>query len=77
MSSVIDAIFRPDSAKQQGPSKEEVAAQKEQEAILKRQQQIATDEAAARNKTITARSAGPQTLFTTGAQIPQKLSGAL
>ena len=75
MSAAIDALFRPDAAKQQGPSEEELAAQKEQELILKRQEREAVAEQGARQNIITARAAGPQTLFTTGAQIPKKLAG--
>ncbi len=76
MSGLIDAIFKPEAAKVQGPSKEEIAAQEKEERILKLQARERAAEAGARSNIITARAAGPQTLFTTGANIPQKLSGA-
>jgi len=61
----------------QGPSIEETAAQKKQEALTDAKTQRETSERATREKIITARAAGPQTLFTRPGSIPRpvKLGG--
>ena len=61
----------------QGPSAEEIAAQKKQATLTEAKAKRETAERAARGKIITARAAGPQTLFTRPGQIPRpvKLGG--
>lgn len=79
MSSVIDAIFAPKEAKPQiaAPSAVETEAQKTQDEITKAQETKAAREAESRSKIITARTAGPSTLFKREAEIPKavKLGG--
>jgi len=60
-----------------GPSTQEVTAQKKQKALTDAKTQRETSERAARGKIISARAAGPQTLFTRPGQIPRpvKLGG--
>lgn len=74
MGELIGSIFglaKPEAAKAQGPSAEELAAQKEQQDLTDRKTSIQAGERAARNKIITARAAGPQTLFTRPGSIPK------
>ena len=72
MGNLLSAIFGgPDPEVQvQGPSAEETAAQKEAEALADVKTQQETAERAAREKIITSRAAGPQTLFTRPGSIP-------
>lgn len=60
------------------PSARETEAQTEQEALLTAREKLQRDEARGRQRIITARSAGPQTLLTRPDQIPKpvKLGGA-
>lgn len=82
MSSIVDFIFGGSddakAAQPQGPSKTEVEAQEREKELLDIQEAKSVRESTARNKVITARAAGPQTLFArTGATaIPKKLSGS-
>ena len=71
MTSIVDFLFKPDEAKQQGPSQEETQAQKEQQNLVDAKTRQQTSERASRNKIIAARSAGPQTLFTRPGSIPK------
>ena len=71
MSGLVDLIFKPQSAQAQGPSQEETDAQKKQEKIIDLQEQRETGDRAARNKIITARARGAQTLFTRPGSIPK------
>ena len=72
MSGVVDFIFgKPEAAKPQGPSKEETDAQAKQQKIIDLQEQRATGDRAARNKIISARAGGAQTLFTRPGSIPK------
>ena len=79
MTGLLSAIFGgPDPQPQtQGPSAEETAAQKKQEALTDAKTLRETSERASREKIITARAAGPQTLFTRVGSIPRpvKLGG--
>lgn len=79
MTGILSAIFGgPQPQPQvQGPSAEEIAAQKKQEALTDAKTQRETSERASREKIITARAAGPQTLFTRPGSIPRavKLGG--
>ncbi len=79
MGDILGAIFGKSEPKVevQGPSAEETAAQKKQQALVDAQTQRETAERAARGKIITARAAGPQTLFTRPGSIPRpvKLGG--
>jgi len=63
--------------KVQGPSQAETAGQKDTEELLDAQEKLAARERAARQKVITARSAGAQTLFKREGEIPRavKLGG--
>lgn len=79
MGAILSSIFggaqpQPET---QGPSAEEIAAQKKQKALTEVKTRRETSERAARGKIITARAAGPQTLFTRPGQIPRaiKLGG--
>ena len=79
MAEFVSSIFgaaKPE-VKTQGPSAEEIAAQKKQSDLTAAKTQRETSERAARGKIITARAAGPQTLFTRPDQIPRpvKLGG--
>lgn len=62
---------------QQGPSPEETAAQKREQELVDAKTQRETAERASRAKIITARAAGPQTLFAAPGSIPRpiKLGG--
>lgn len=71
MSGILDLIFGSDEAAPQGPSVIETDAQKEQEAIISAKDRKETSERAARNRVITARASGPQTLFTRPGSIPK------
>ncbi len=79
MAEILSSIFgrSEPKAQVQGPSAEETAAQKKQEALTDAKTQRETSERATRNKIITARAAGPQTLFTRPGSIPRavKLGG--
>ncbi len=79
MSELLSSIFGGSEPKviTQGPSAEETAAQKKQEDLIDAKTRRETSERASRNKIITARAAGPQTLFTQPGSIPLpvKLSG--
>lgn len=80
MSSIISAIFgspKQETPQVQGPSAEEIAAQKKQKALTGAKTQRETAERAARGRIITARAAGPQTLFARPGSIPRpvKLGG--
>lgn len=72
MTTLLSAIFGgPQPQPQtQGPSAEETAAQKQQEALTDAKTQRETAERASRERIITARAAGPQTLFTRPGSIP-------
>jgi hypothetical protein len=61
----------------QKPSVQETTAQKEQKELLTARETQATREREARQKVITARTAGPQTLFKREGEIPRavKLGG--
>jgi len=79
MTEIISSFFgaaKPEVITQ-GPSAEEIAAQKKQDALTEVKSQRESSERAARGKIITARAAGPQTLFTRPGQIPRpaKLGG--
>ena len=71
MSALVDLIFKPKSAEAQGPSKTETDAQEKQGKIIDLQEKRETGDRAARNKIITARAAGAQTLFTRPGSIPK------
>ena len=71
MGTVIDLLFKPDAAKPQGPSKTETDAQQKQEKIIDLQEKRETGDRAARNKIISSRAAGAQTLFTRPGSIPK------
>ena len=71
MSALVDLIFKPNSAEAQGPSKTETDAQKKQQDIIDLQEKRETGERTSRNKIITARAAGAQTLFTRPGSIPK------
>jgi len=79
MGDVISAIFGggPKETQPQGPSAEELAEQKKQRELVEAKTRRETGEAAGRERIITARAAGPQTLFTRPGQIPRpvKLGG--
>ena len=79
MSCIIDAIFAPKKAQPQiaAPSKVETEAQKTQRDITAAEKTKAAREAEGRAKVITARAAGPQTLFKREGEIPRavKLGG--
>ena len=73
MGDIISSIFgapqpQPET---QGPSAEEIAAQKKQQALTDLKTQRETSERATRGRIITARAAGPQTLFTRPGSIPK------
>ena len=72
MTGILSAIFGgPEPQIQvQAPSTEETAAQKEAQALADAKTQRETSERATREKIITARAAGPQTLFTRPGSIP-------
>jgi len=74
MSSLIDLIFKPDEAGPQGPSKTETEAQAKQGKIVSLQEKQELSERAARNKIITARASGAQTLFTRPGSIPKAVN---
>ena len=79
MGTLLSSIFgapKP-QVKTQGPSAEEIAAQKKQQALTDVKTRREASERATRGKIITARAAGPQTLFTRPGQIPRpiKLGG--
>ena len=61
----------------QGPSAAETAGQKETTELLSAQETLATREREARQKVVTARATGPQTLFKREGDIPRavKLGG--
>ena len=71
MGAVIDLLFKPDAAKPRGPSKTETDAQAKEQKIIDLQEQRETGDRAARNKIISARAAGAQTLFTRPGSIPK------
>jgi len=73
MSNIISSIFGGSKPEQQvqGPSAEEIAAQKKQKALADAKTQRETSERATRGRIITARAAGPQTLFTRPGTIPR------
>ena len=77
MSGLIDAIFKPESAGPQGPSAEEIAAQKKEDDLIDAKTRRETGESSARNRIIASRAAGRQTLFTRPGAIPKaiKLGG--
>jgi len=58
-------------AQVQGPSVEEIEAQSQQKALTDAKTQRETSERVGRQRIISARAAGPQTLFTTPGQIPR------
>ena len=72
MSNIISAIFGTSKPQPQvqGPSAEEKAAQKKQKKLTAAKTQRETAERATRGRIITARAAGPQTLFTRPGSIP-------
>lgn len=79
MGEIIGAIFggTPKETQPQGPSAEELAEQKKQKDLVSAKTRRETGEAAERNRTITSRAAGAQTLFTRQGSIPKpiKLGG--
>jgi len=78
MGELIGALFGgPVEPKVQGPSAQEIAAQKKQETLIDAKNRRESSERQARGKIITARSAGPQTLFARSENIPRarKLGG--
>lgn len=79
MAGIISAIFGGSKPQPQvqGPSAEEISAQKKQKALTDAKTQRETSERATRGRIITARAAGPQTLFTRPGSIPRpiKLGG--
>lgn len=79
MGAIIDAIFKPKQAPPQiaAPAAAETEAQKTQDDITKAEETRTAKEAAGRAKVITARAAGPQTLFKREGEIPKavKLGG--
>lgn len=78
MATLIGALFGgPVQPETKGPSGEEIAAQKKQETLVDLKSQRETSERKARGKIITARAAGPQTLFARSDSIPRprKLGG--
>ena len=78
MSELVSALFGgPVEPKEQGPSAQEIAAQKTQETLIDLKSRRETSERKARGKIITARAAGPQTLFARSGSIPKptKLGG--
>lgn len=80
MGAILSSIFGGPKPQPeiQGPSAEEIAAQKKQKALTDVKTRRETAERATRGKIITARAAGPQTLFTRPGQIPRaiKLGGS-
>ena len=80
MGAILSSIFggAQPQLETQGPSAEEIAAQKKQKALTESKTRRETSERATRGKIITARAAGPQTLFTRPGQIPRpiKLGGS-
>jgi len=78
MATLIGALFGgPVEPKVQGPSGAEIAAQKKQENLIDLKARREQSERKSRGKIITARSAGPQTLFARQDSIPRptKLGG--
>lgn len=78
MATLVGALFSgPVEPKVKGPSAEEIAAQKKQENLTDLKSRRETGERKARGKIITARAAGPQTLFARSESIPRptKLGG--
>lgn len=76
----VTSLFTPDPAppaEVAGPSAAEIEAQKEQDELLKTRERKAAAERGSRQKVITARAAGPQTLFKREGEIPRavKLGG--
>jgi len=73
----IDGTSRPPRI--QPPSPEETVAQEEEKVLTKGKISRESVQRAARGRIITARAAGPQTLFTRPGQIPlpTRLSGGL
>lgn len=74
----VASLLGPDPVAQiKPPSGLETAAQKEQKELLKAKEAAATRIREARQKVITARTAGPQTLFKREGEIPRavKLGG--
>lgn len=76
---VSSAVNRPRKRRPtpQPPARQEIQAQKQQEDLVDQKKRKEAQEREARGKTITARAAGPQTLFTRPGQIPKarKLGG--
>ena len=72
MTEILSSLFGKSepAVEVQGPSAEETAAQKEADALASAKTQQETSERAAREKIITSRAAGPQTLFTRPGSIP-------
>ena len=78
MGEIIGALFGgPVEPKVKGPSAEEIAAQKKQENLIDLKSRREASERKSRGKIITARAAGPQTLFARSDSIPRarKLGG--
>lgn len=73
MGDVVKAIFgtsKPEP-KPQGPSAAELASQKKQQDLAEAKNRRESSERNTRTKIISARAAGPQTLFTRPGQIPR------
>lgn len=75
MGDVIGAIFGggPKETQPQGPSAEELAAQKKSKDLVDARNRRETSESATRNRIITAQASGPQTLFTRPGSIPKSI----
>ena len=76
MSGIIDAIFKPKQAPPQiaAPAPVETEAQTTQDEITKAEEVKTAQEAEGRAKVVTARAAGPQTLFKREGEIPKAVS---
>jgi len=70
---IVGSLFGASQPQQQiqGPSAEEVTAQNKQKALTESKARRESSERATRGRIITARAAGPQTLFTRPGQIPK------
>jgi len=68
MGEILSSIF---GVQDKGPSREEKEAQAKQESLTDAKNRRETSERSARGKIITARAAGPQTLFTRAGSIPR------
>jgi len=74
MSNLIDVLFKPSSAKQQGPSQEEIDAQKKIDQLVSAAEREEAEEARGRGAILRARRQGPQTLFTRPGDIPRAVT---